>query len=394
MAHRTSAGVDLVVLELAGKLLIAVHRHRHHGGIVHIRVMWIGELECPAAGAHVRTTRDPVAAHVQNLQRDEPLQPLARHFDGALVSRLEQCVRRQRGIPHGRQAGLHIRFVVGRRDQLFDRLAGNGAARMILRVAEHVVHHDRIGHGRINRTEPVLAVEPLLHERHRAIDRLLAQPLRKARVERAQHVIDAREEREPEAALMRGPLGRAHVLRVADEQLVDLHAFRVARKRTPGLQHQQRHDHRARPVRHLRQVEREPLRQQHDFDRHHRHRLPIEHAVQREQDAREDVRILSAPARQNRLAGAHHVRRVDRLADHLQREVRLHARAHVELAVLEQRPAAMFALDATQIGGDLAFEFSIDLLAQMMAQQHVFGRDRRVGLQFEEPVAVVLLQVE
>ena len=61
--------------------------------------------------------------------------------------------------------------------------------------------------------------------------------------------------------------------------------------------------------------------------------------------------LRSSPRRraQDRLARAPHVRRVDGVADHLEREIGLHARAHVEGAVVEQRPAAMRALDAAQI---------------------------------------------
>src|ERR1041385_18244 len=88
------------------------------------------------------------------------------------------------------------------------------------------------------------------------------------------------------------------------------------------------------------------------------------------------------------------MRRVDVVADHLQREIGLHAGAHVEGAFVEQRPAAMLALDAAQIDRDRALELGIDRLGQVMTKQHVFGRDRRVGLELEAPVAVGLLGVE
>ena len=54
--------------------------------------------------------------------------------------------------------------------------------------------------------------------------------------------------------------------------------------------------------------------------------------------------VGGAAARADRLARPHHVRRIDGIADHLQREIGLHAGAHVERAVLHQRPAAMRAL--------------------------------------------------
>ena len=52
------------------------------------------------------------------------------------------------------------------------------------------------------------------------------------------------------------------------------------------------------------------------------------------------------------------MRRVDVVADHLQREIGLDAGADVERAVVEERPAAVVALDAAEIDGDLALELS------------------------------------
>ena len=64
--------------------------------------------------------------------------------------------------------------------------------------------------------------------------------------------------------------------------------------------------------------------------------------------------VCGAAARADRLAGAAHVIGLHIIADHLEREIGLHRRAHVEGAVLEQRPAVMLALDAAQIIADLA----------------------------------------
>ncbi len=96
----------------------------------------------------------------------------------------------------------------------------------------------------------------------------------------------------------------------------------------------------------------------------------------------------------DRLARTHHVRGVDGIADHLQREVSLHAGAHVELAVMHQRPAAMGALDAAQIIGDLGLDHGVDGLCEIMTQENVFGGNRAVGLELEHPMAVRLLDVE
>ena len=51
----------------------------------------------------------------------------------------------------------------------------------------------------------------------------------------------------------------------------------------------------------------------------------------------------------------------------------------------------MIALNAPKIDGDQALEFEIGLLAAEMPEQHVFGRDRRVGLKLETPMAVLVL---
>ena len=184
------------------------------------------------------------------------------------------------------------------------------------------------------------------------------------------------------------------LVRRLQEQLVDPHALGVLRLRLERQQHQQRHDDGAAPIRDLVEMERKPLRQQHHLGRHHRHRAPGDLPVERKQRAGEHVGAGGAAARADRLAGAAHVLGVDRIADHLEREIGLHARAHVEGAFVEQRPAAVRALDAAQIDRDLAFELGVDRLAAEVAHQHVFGRNGGVGLELEHPMPVRLLAVE
>ncbi len=50
----------------------------------------------------------------------------------------------------------------------------------------------------------------------------------------------------------------------------------------------------------------------------------------------------------------------------------------------------MRALDLAQVHGDLRFQHRIDAI-EVVLQQHVFRRDRRVRFQFEQPMAVVVL---
>ena len=137
-------------------------------------------------------------------------------------------------------------------------------------------------------------------------------------------------------------------------------------------------------------MKRRPHRQQHDLDRQHRHGAPGQHAVECQQKAGEHVDIGGPAARTNRLARPYHVRRIDGIADHLQRKVGLDAGAHLERPVLHQRPAAMVALRAAQIVGDLGFEYAIDRLGEIVAQQHIFRRNRAVGFEFEHKVPVGL----
>jgi hypothetical protein len=58
---------------------------------------------------------------------------------------------------------------------------------------------------------------------------------------------------------------------------------------------------------------------------------------------------------------------------------------------MKQRPAAMpGALDRSQIGPELGFELRFEIV-QEVVQKDVFGRDRRIGLELEQNVAVGLL---
>ena len=94
----------------------------------------------------------------------------------------------------------------------------------------------------------------------------------------------------------------------------------------------------------------------------------------------------------DRGAGARHVGDLRRIADHLERIIGLDGRGDVEAAVVIERPAMVEArLAAAQVGGDFGFHRGIDRLAEIMAQQDVFGGDGGVGFEFEDPVAVIAL---
>jgi hypothetical protein len=139
-------------------------------------------------------------------------------------------------------------------------------------------------------------------------------------------------------------------------------------------------------------MEREPGRKQHDLYRHDRNGAPGDESVERQHQPREYIRPRCAAARADRFARTYHVRGIDRVADHLEREISFHARAQVEGTVVKQRPAAMVALDAAQIGSDLGLQRGVDRLGQIVPQQNVFRRNGRVRLEFEYPMSVRPLQ--
>ena len=217
-----------------------------------------------------------------------------------------------------------------------------------------------------------------------------AQFFRKPRLDRPQHDVQPAEQGKPAPALVRRLRRHADRMRCLDEQFVDADSAGIPGARFQRRQHHQRHDGGARPIGNLVEMERRPHRQQHDLDRQHRHAAPGQHPEHRQHEAGEDVAVNGPAARADRLARPHHVRRLDGIADHLQREIGLHAGAHLEFAVMHQRPAAMGALHPAQVIGDLGFESGIDGLAEIVAQQHILRRNGAIGLQFEHPVSVAL----
>ena len=253
----------------------------------------------------------------------------------ALAADFQQGMADEPGVPNRRDAGLAIGLVLADGQQLLDRFAGDGALRIGLRIAEHREHHHAVRHCREDRAEPVFTVETLAHPGDGAIDGALTRALGKVRLGRAQDVVDAAEEPEPGGLLLRRLGRRADALRRFEKKLVDAHALGVARLRLLRHQHQQRDDDGAAPIRDLVEMEREPFRQQHDLDRHHRHGAPGDESEQRQHDPREHVGTRGAAAGEHRLARATHVLRLDRIADHLEREISLDGRADIQIAVLK-----------------------------------------------------------
>ena len=103
--------------------------------------------------------------------------------------------------------------------------------------------------------------------------------------------------------------------------------------------------------------------------------------------------FTAPPGRQDRLASPHHMRRVDRVADKLEREIGLHAGRHVEAAADQHRPAAVRLLSTTQVVPRASLDHRIPL-AEEVQDHDVFGGNCRIGLEVEHPMAIGMLQLE
>ena len=237
---------------------------------------------------------------VEHLQRLQPVQPALAHAPlprrrrpPAAHGRPARCPR-----PARRRAGNRPRRSLITSSFSTD-LRAMARVRMVLRIAERVEHHHAVGHGRVDRAQPVLAVQPLADEGDRRVDRALAQALRETAARPTRSTCRRRGRSTNQAALLMRRLRRpgrpTAAVRRNSSSIAD--AARIARPRLQRHQHQQRHHHGARPVGHLVEMERKPARQQHDLDRHHRHRSPGTLAEQRQQDAGEDVGAAGAAAR-------------------------------------------------------------------------------------------------
>jgi hypothetical protein len=283
---------------------------------------------------------------------------------------------------------LAISFFDPNHEQLFDRITRDSST---LFFVEDIEHHRGIGHRRKNCTEAILTVEPFRDEIDRPIDRTLPQTLRKYPDGWSQNHINATKKRKPYPALMWSLGRRPDRVRWLDKQFVDFDSKGIFGAWTQSLQNKQRHQHRARPVGHFRQVEGKPPRQQHDLDRHFRHAAPIQNAEKRQKYPRENIGMYRTAASENRFARASHVGSIRGVADHLERKIGLHACTHIEVAVVIERPATMLSLVSPQIDGNFLLQLSIPGFTAIMSQQHVFGRDRRIRFQFEYPMSISLL---
>ncbi len=162
--------------------------------------------------------------------------------------------------------------------------------------------------------------------------------------------------------------------------------------RLAGVEDEQRHHDRARPVRNLAQVKEKPAGEQHDLHRHGGDGAPGDLSEQRQGNAGKDVHPGGAAQAEDEQPGADHVRRVGRIAGDLESEIRLDRGTQIGDSRFVERPAAVGLLPLPQIVGETVFQVGIDRPPEEALQQEIFRRDGNIGLQIEDPIAFRMLQ--
>ncbi len=179
----------------------------------------------------------------------------------------------ERGVPHRRDAGLAIGLARFDDEQLVDRLARDGALGIVgrQRRARRTSSPNWPWPGK---SRPARPRRSAARSRRRPPCRSRACALRAERpARRVAAPCRARGRPRTTAGSDAAPWRCAWSLPAASTNSSSIvHAALVARARLERLQHQQRHQHGAAPIGNLRQVEEEPVRQQHDLDRHQRER--------------------------------------------------------------------------------------------------------------------------
>ena len=351
---------------LIGQWVGPVERHGNNGGIVDVGVEIVAVLEGPAARCDIFCPTGPVAPDIGDLGVAEPGRGLVHGLARRRFAGLHERQHRKTRVPDRRQAGLTPGLVVFFDQELADRLAGDGVIGVIVGITKGPEGHDAICHGRENAAETVLAVETPGDETYRFVDGAAAEPFREHRLDPAQYHVESEERI---AELCAGVVDQipAFFFRRRFEQFADVDFVRVRGARLFRHQDQKRHDHRARPVRYSQNVERRPARQQHDADWHDRDGAPRHLFEQGERDAGEHVGMGGAAMGQNGVARAHHMGVFRAVSGELQRVIRLDAGAHVEIAVVKQRPAMVaVGLDPAQIGGELGFAVGFGFAEEMI----------------------------
>ena len=242
----------------------AVHGHGHHGGVVEVGIVGVAVLEGPAAGAHVGTRARPSRPSTSSTCSGFSQSSAARGRRLGLAPPASiRAWRGERRVPHRRDAGLAVGLVVLDHQQLLDRLRGRwrGADGPADSRARRTSSRCWPWPDRWRPGHPRRSAARSTKSRQRSMARWRKR-LRPDRLDRLEHGVERVEDHRPDALRCRAPSAARRLGRRPAKSSATPIAARIARARLQRLQHQQRHDHRARPVGHLGQVDREPPRQQ------------------------------------------------------------------------------------------------------------------------------------
>ena len=122
-------------------------------------------------------------------------------------------MRRKRGVPDRRHAGLAIGLIRFDDEQAFDRLPRRDKMWMFGWIAQCVKHQDGVRHRRIDGAETVDSVEALGDEGDGRLDRAAARGFRKARLGQFEKLVDRAEELDPAPGLVGAFWPVAHLIR-------------------------------------------------------------------------------------------------------------------------------------------------------------------------------------
>ena len=391
------APVDRAPPALGLDSLDPVESHQDHGRVVEVGIEVIVVLKRPAARGHVRALDLPVARH-RDLLVDHPL---GRQLELWVIGgqpRVDERIHGDRGVPDGRDAGLVMQQRGGLDPERLDFLDLAPDQRVIFGIAERLQREDGIGHGREDPAEAAGHGEPLLEPPPRRLHRASAKGPRPEALPALEAIVHADEEVLPEEGLgregARNPgKSEARALAGHQPQLVEPAGFRQEHHGLGVHQDEERNDDRARPVRHLEQVEVRPAGQEHDLDGHRRDARPVVLAEEREQDLREDVGLGGTARRADPGAGRRHRGVVDRHAGDLHGEIGLDGCRQVGGALVVDAEAAVGKLLAAQVRDDLPLALAVDPPREM-AEEEVLAGDGGIGLELSDPVPVGTLGSE
>ena len=265
-----------------------MERHDDDGCVIDVGVIVVPVLERPSPGAKMAAVGLPVSLDVEDLPAQQPF--IGSRHDRIVggKARFHHRMGGQAGVPYGRQTRLAIAPVVVEHQKPVDGLAANDVIRMILGNFHRIEGHQRVGHGRENSAQAILAVEALGDEFHRPFDGHLFQTLRNQRDNESCHKVDNQHQHAKEIA-GRVCLIKHLFVRRFDEQFGNIDAAWVAGLGFQRRQHLQRHHYRSRPIGNPADVERRPFGQQHGFNPDHRDGAPRHLAEQGQGKTGEDV---------------------------------------------------------------------------------------------------------